>query len=230
MYKLTIPALFAFAFFMRPAHAQNLELGPAAGIAYYNGDLNPGMPFQDVEPAFGLVARYSKSTRWAYRLNILSGRLATSGNYARVDTVRDIPFNTPFQEAGLVAEFNFFDYFTGSEKSYATPYLFAGLGATRIQATDATGTAWRLPLHASFGLGFKYSLTNRLAVGAEWGMRRAFADYLDHSDAIPLNETAKWDDPGKTDWYNFTGVSLTYRFSLQKKHKCDAFQNRVYKK
>ncbi|HMM12525.1 MAG TPA: DUF6089 family protein [Bacteroidales bacterium] len=232
MQRLTLTALFALLLVSSPLVSQQLEVGPAVGVAYYNGDLNPGLPFQDVKPAYGMVVRFNNSTRWAYRLTLLNGQLATSGANARVDKVRGTEFTKNFQEAGVVAEFNFFDFFTGSEKNNKTPYLFVGMGVTRIDATtDVSGveqTIW--PFHTAFGAGFKYSLNNRLSVGAEWGMRRMFSDDIDHASTVPLNEQLFWDDPGKTDWYNFTGLSLTYRFSLEKKHECDAFQNRLYKK
>ncbi len=231
MHKLTITALFAILLVSTSLKGQILEVGLAAGTTYYNGDLNPGVPFQDVKPAYGLVARYSKSTRWAYRLTVLNGEFATSGANARVNAVKGSAFTKNFQEAGIVAEFNYFNYITGSEKSYSTPYLFAGMGVTRINATDDNGNeALSLPLNTTFGLGFKYSLTSRLALGAEWGMRRSFSDLIDHAATVPANDQLFWDDPGKNDWYNFSGLSLTYRFSLEKKHKCDAFQNRLYKK
>lgn len=231
MHRLTITALFAVFFLVNGLQSQNLEVGLAGGLAYYNGDLNPGLPFQDAKAAYGLVARYSKSTRWAYRLTVLNGTLASSAANPRVDAMKGSTFSKNFQEANVVAEFNFFDYFTGSEKSYATPYLFAGLGITRIPIADMIGAeSSQMPMNTSFGLGFKYSLTDRLALGGEWGMRRSFSDAIDHATSVPLDNQLHWDDPGKTDWYNFTGLSLTYRFSLQKKHKCDAFQNRIYKK
>lgn len=235
MHRLTITALFAILLVSSGMQAQNLELGMTAGLSYYNGDLNPGLPFQDVKPAYGLVARYSNSTRWAYRLTLLNGTLSTTGANTRVDILKGSAFSKNFQEAGLVAEFNFFEYFTGSEKSYTTPFLFGGIGLTRISVLDTNASSDMktiLPFNMAFGFGWKYSLTKRLALSAEWGMRRSFTDRIDHAVGIPANKNTKvqWDDPGYTDWYNFTGIALTYRFSLQKKHTCDAFQNRFYKK
>lgn len=230
MHKLTITALFALLIVSTSLKSQILEVGLAAGVAYYNGDLNPGLPFQDAKPTYGLVARYSNSMRWAYRLTLLNGNLATSGANARVAALRGSTLNTNFQEIGVVGEFNFFNYFTGSEKNYSTPYLFVGTGLSRFNAVINGNQEMQLPLHTTFGLGFKYSITNRLSLGAEWGMRRSFSDNIDHAATVPADDQLFWDDPGKTDWYNFSGLSLTYRFSLEKKHTCDAFQNRLYKK
>ncbi len=228
---LIIFSFLALLFVSYTLQSQNLEVGLAGGVSYFNGDLNPGLPFQDTKAAYGLIARYSNSTRWAYRITLLNGTLASSGKKPRVDAMKGSEFSKSFQEANMVAEFNFFSYFTGSEKSYATPYIFAGLGLTRIPLVDLTGNeSVKLPPSTTFGLGFKYSLNNRLSLSGEWGMRRMFSDAIDHAKGMMLNNKPNWDDSGKTDWYNFTGISLTYRFSLQKKNKCDAFQNRIYKK
>jgi hypothetical protein len=100
----------------------------------------------------------------------------------------------------------------------------------------------RIAFTIPFGIGFKYSLSKRLCFSAEWGLRKSFTDYLDDvsttyyldgsqintenpeevlSDPTQLHQA--WQErgnPSTNDWYNFTGVSLTYKFRLYNKNKC----------
>jgi hypothetical protein len=101
-----------------------------------------------------------------------------------------------------------------------------------------------------FGIGFKYSLNSRLCFSAEWGMRKTFTDYLDDisttyyldgSQIDPANADQVLSDPtmlhkprqergnpSTNDWYNFTGVSLTYKFRLFGNKKCpDQWRSKV---
>jgi hypothetical protein len=93
-----------------------------------------------------------------------------------------------------------------------------------------------------FGLGFKYSINRRLGFTVEWGMRKTFSDYLDDvsttyyldgsqldpsdpaeilSDPTQLHQPMQErGNPSTKDWYNFTGISLTYKFRLYNKNKC----------
>lgn len=99
-----------------------------------------------------------------------------------------------------------------------------------------------------FGFGFKYSLNKRLGLAFEWGMRKTFTDYLDDvsrtyyldGEAINKNDldevlsdpTLKHKpgmergDPKTKDWYNFTGITLTYKFNLFKNNRCSDFGTR----
>ncbi len=94
-----------------------------------------------------------------------------------------------------------------------------------------------------FGFGVKYSLSDRFGLGVEWGMRKTFTDYLDDvstsyylsgSDIDPNNTAQALSDPNgnhepymqrgddtKWDWFNFFGVSLTYKINLRSRLKCN---------
>lgn len=219
--------------------SQTLEVGVGGGVTYYIGDLNPAVPFLDIQPAYGLSVRYSNSTRWAYKATVNSGNISSKARFPRNIAVEGAGFNKPFQELTLTAEFNFFDYFTGSERSYVSPFLFGGIGVARVPITifavDAIFqlidpvTTNRIEPVVVFGAGVKYSLTKRLGLSAEWGMRRMFTDRLDHHPDIRFNDFEPWDDAGTTDWYSFAGITLTYLFRLEKKHKCNTFDNQNYR-
>ena len=101
-----------------------------------------------------------------------------------------------------------------------------------------------------FGIGIKYSLNSRLCFSAEWGLRKTFTDYLDDvsttyyldgSQIDPNNPEQVLSDPTflhkprqergnptTKDWYNFSGVSLTYKFRLFGNKKCpDQWRSKV---
>lgn len=219
------------------ASAQSLELGGFAGVDYYNGDLNPAVPYNKIKPVYGFMARYSKGTRWAFRTNFTTGVLASDGKYARVDVVNDQSFEKVLSDLSIVAEFNFFDYFTGSQKDYVTPYIFGGISMFGHDTSSFVQSLTFTNLSLPFGVGVKYSLTKKLGITVEWKMHKAFADDIDNT--ITLKSLASgnpdiglsgiaYDDPNTNDWYSFTGITLTYKFNLEKKHKCNTFENYLY--
>jgi len=94
-----------------------------------------------------------------------------------------------------------------------------------------------------FGLGFKYSLNKRLGFAFEWGLRKTFTDYLDDvsltyyldGESIdPANTEQIMSDPtmdhkpyvargnaSTNDWYAIFGLTITYKFMLGGKKRCD---------
>ena len=99
-----------------------------------------------------------------------------------------------------------------------------------------------------FGIGFKYSLNKRLGFAFEWGMRKTFTDYLDDvsktyyldGQNINQNNTAEVlsdptldhkpgmqrGNPKTKDWYNFAGITITYKINLSNNYKCTDFGRR----
>lgn len=223
--KLLLFLLFFSSAQLLPA--QTLEVGAFGGISYYNGDLNPGIPFNKMQAVYGVLARYNAGTRWAFRFNINSGKLESDVRFARVNVASSEPFNTNITDVSLLAEFNFFDYFTGSRKDYATPFIFGGISTFGTSTTGFGQSFGFNRFSFPFGAGFKYSLGKRLGMAVEWQMHKAFADDVDF--AVQTDYTAAIDDQNTNDWFNFTGVSLTYKFNLAKKQKCNSFDNNKFK-
>lgn len=91
----------------------------------------------------------------------------------------------------------------------------------------------RLQVSVPFGAGFKVNIAKRMSLGMEWGMRKTFTDYLDDvstvyvnpiyltSDAARLsNRSVTPDNTGmqrgnskNKDWYNFTGLTITFKLN-----------------
>ncbi len=252
--------IFAFAISGIAAFPQTAEIGLFGGLSYYLGDLNPGIHFLDSRPAYGVMARYNIDNRWTIKADAYRGRIQGDGQNSHIDAARSLKFESKITDISVVAEFNFFDYFTGSRRNLLSPYIFGGVGMVifnpmadgielRTIGTEGQNVGFDgrkqynlVAFCVPFGVGFKYSLTSRFCMSAEWGLRKTTTDYLDDvsktyymdgSQIDPANPDQVLSDPtmqhkayqergnpSTNDWYNFTGISFTYKFRLYNKNKC----------
>jgi len=260
--------LVAFILFLVPFSVigQSIEVGLTGGGSYYIGDLNPSKHFLGTDFAFGAVARYNQNTRWAFKFNVLYAKVKGSDQTSGFQPDRGLSFESTVLEAGAHAEFNFLSYFTGSKRNSISPFIFAGLSLIYFNPTSG-GTALRslgtegqnvgfdgrkaystISAAIPFGIGVKFSLSKRLCLTAEWGMRKTFTDYLDdvsktyYLDGASINP----DDPGQLlsdptrthqpymqrgnsrtkDWFDYSGLTLTYKFNLRKATTCKDYQTK----
>lgn len=250
----------AFALLGALTFSQTAEVGFTGGLSYYIGDLNPGIHFLASKPAYGVMARVNLDSRWVVKATAVRGKIKGDDHLGRTNDLRGLSFESKITDISVTGEFNFFDYYTGSRRNTITPFIFGGIGMV-IYNPEAGGVDLRsigtegqqvgfdgrkpygkVAFTIPFGLGVKYSLNKRLCLSAEWGMRKAFTDYLDDvsqtyyldgSQIDPANTSQVLSDPtfqhkamqergnpGTRDWYNFTGVSVTYKFRLYDKDKC----------
>ncbi len=241
---------------------RTLEIGGFGGGSYYIGDLNPSLHFNHTKPAYGALARLNLNPRIALQLSYSRGEV--TGNDAKTKAVlnRNLSFLTIINDISFTGQFNFWEYYTGSKRNYFTPYIMGGVSLffynpkslegvdLRAMGTEGQNAGFdgRKPyksysLALTFGFGFKYSLTERLGFGFEWGMRKAFTDYIDdvsttyylNGETIDSNNASQiLSDPTQShkpymqrgdrknwDWYNFTGISITYKFDLYNRHRCN---------
>jgi hypothetical protein len=251
------------------------DLGFLGGVTYYMGDLNPSMPFLMSKPAFGILYRQNFNTRISLRVHGIRGTVAGDDDVSRANLERNLNFESTITEAGIQLEINFFEYFIGSKMHSITPYIFGGAAvfffdpygniqgtnlqlqplATEGQGTDAYADRKPYNLYAfsmPFGLGVKYSLSKKIGIGAEWGMRKTTTDYLDDVSQTYYLDLAGVDpatvspkelasDPmlthnagmqrgnsRNTDWYSFAGVSLTVKIRMLSKEHCLDHQRQGY--
>ncbi len=112
---------------------------------------------------------------------------------------RGLNFTTKITEIAIEAEINFLPFFVGSKRHRWTPFIFGGASMfmfkpkeidSKLELQDygtegqnlsknekkkyAT-TSFAIP----FGIGVKFSLSRRLGMSLEWGMRKTFTDYID---------------------------------------------------
>jgi hypothetical protein len=188
-----------FCMFLSPAlNAQkNIEAGLFIGDAYYIGDLNPDIHFRMAQLAYGAMARYNINERWALKLAVTRGKV--KGNSEKTDYLpgRNLQFESPITDVSVMAEFNFFPYFTGSRWNWITPYLYAGIGGfmfqpssggtkLRSQGTEGQNTGYEgrkqystTQVNIPFGLGVKVSIGKKIGLTAFWEMHKTFTDYID---------------------------------------------------
>ncbi len=189
------------------------EIGGGIGMTGYLGDANMANLYQNPGVAAEGVFRYMMNPRLALRTNIFGGTLR--GDSSQMTDVlpggENFKFSTTFFEASELFEFNFFSF--GQPGDYRklrrfTPYITAGLGVTLWLTDGYTGVAPVLPM----GVGFKVKLRERLNIGVEWLMKKAFTDKLD-SPALSDPHGIKSSFAKNTDWYSTLTVTLTYEFS-----------------
>jgi hypothetical protein len=194
---------------------QTMEVGAFGGVSYYNGELNPSIPFSQPKLTYGGLVRYNQGTRWAFKLNGYYGKVTGSDAKSNTNENRQLDFESNVFDIALTAEFNFFDYFTGSKRNNWSPFIFGGIGfftfnpksngvELRTIGTEGqnVGFAGRSPysrfsFSIPFGIGFKFSLNSRISAAFEWSWRRTFTDYLDDVSTTYYLEGDQI-DPGNT--------------------------------
>jgi hypothetical protein len=201
------------------------------------------------------------------------------GNYVRKwnNSERKLSFSSPITEIATQLEINFFNVFTVAHKNQISPYLFGGVAVFSFnpQAVYEDGVVYDLqPMGTEgqelnsgnaekkysltgfaipFGIGFKANIGRFICVGAEWGLRYTFTNYLDDvggryydfsdekvSDIVkyfadPRYPTGEYPNPylypdaqrcstTKNDWYSFAGVVITVRIGNEDRF-CDVKTN-----
>lgn len=112
-------------------HAQvelprTLEVGPHAGLSYMIGDINPARHFAQPSLQYGAMLRYNPNLRWAFRLEYTHATLKASDEVIKWRPERGLNVKTVLNDLSVLAEFNFFEYYTGKRNKSFSPYLFGG--------------------------------------------------------------------------------------------------------
>jgi hypothetical protein len=189
--------LLVFVSLSSVVKAQDYEVGLAGGGSYYLGDLNPGTHFKNMQVAYGVLFRYNLSDRWAIRLSGIRGTVKGSSGNSNYMPSRNLSFESPVTDISMVAEFNFFPFFTGSRRNGITPFIYGGIGVMFFQpssggqnlqplGTEGQNISYegRKPysltqVNIPFGLGGKLSLSKKLCLTLFWELHKLFTDYLD---------------------------------------------------
>ena len=174
---------------------------------------------------------------------------------------RGLSFSSSITEISAQVEINFFNVYNEGHKNQISPYLFGGMAlfsfnpqadyvykdtagnvvkksydlqpiGTEIDRNTGMPTKYSLTGFAiPFGIGFKANIGRYVCVGAEWGMRFTFTNYLDDVGGLyydmPLtaSDVEKFfADPSqnhkpdsqrystiRADWYSFAGIIITVR-------------------
>ncbi|MEP6844468.1 MAG: DUF6089 family protein [Panacibacter sp.] len=182
--------------------AQRFHLNILGGVSNYGGDLQThNFTFHQSKPAMALGMSYEVSEKFylrsEYSFTNVGADDALSNNYAQLR--RKLNFKTVIQELNLLAEFDILNNYDHQ----MVPYVFAGLGVFQFSpyTYDSLGKKSYLrglhtegqnlssypdrrqyknvQLNIPIGAGVKLALSDNIRVGAEFGLRKLFTDYLD---------------------------------------------------
>jgi hypothetical protein len=227
------------------------DIGVWGGTSMYLGDMDETNPLQPLNPNFGGYFRYNFNSRVGLRAMFLTGNYSDEGLIENVNT----SFSKGVQDFSLQVEINFLKYILGVEKTPYSAYITAGIGVAYFPYDlDSTGIATiasfnpqhnkgTYPLNESvmtptfpFGIGFKYSLGQKLGIGIEYQMRKMFSDKLDNlddplaynvynADGSVKEEITYTDLIHNNDWSGYLGIHLTYKIYMGKK-ACPVYESK----
>jgi hypothetical protein len=247
-------------------HRSRSELGVILGGSNYLGDLNSYNPIYHIKPAGGVLYRYNVHSRLCWRGSLLYGSVGASDADASESLLqnRNLSFESTIYELGSGLEFSYLPFQLGHDKYRGTAYVMVGVSLFHMNPTtqyngekielqplgtegqgsslNSEGNYSLTQLSVPLGVGVKFSIGKRSAIGLEYGIRKTFTDYLDDvgSDGFvdasvladengPLAATlsnrsldgsrfGKRGTASSKDWYSFFGATLTFR--LGKPNKC----------
>ncbi|RTY87007.1 DUF6089 family protein [Flavobacterium sp. GT3R68] len=212
--------LYFCLFGLTSMNAQIHEVGVFLGGSNYIGDVGPTDYIAPNEPAIGILYKWNRSPRHAWRFSYMQSEIASNDKDAKTPGryQRGYSFKNSIKEVSLGLEFNFFDFNLHDIKRKITPYVYSGVsyfaydelfvvgGETKV---DYTHGALAIPMT----VGLKSNIMPHLILGVEVGARYTFTDNLDGNNPKNENfETLKFGNINNNDWYVFTGITLMYTF------------------
>jgi hypothetical protein len=202
--------------------SQIYEIGGFIGGSNFIGDVGSTTFINPNEPAFGGVIKWNRSPRHAFRASLIYTTLSAN-DVESSDPRREIrgyTFSAGTLEASLGIEFNFLDFDLHSAVPLTTTYLYTGISilnhpnfyfsSTDLVSEQTKSNTFGIPIT----LGLKTTLTPHIIVAIEVGARYSFSDSIDGNDPEPdnLKKRVRFGNFNNTDWYMFSGFTLTYTF------------------
>ena len=200
--------------------AQIHEVGVFLGGSNYIGDVGSTTYISPNEPAFGILYKWNKSPRHAYRFSYTQSKIVANDldSKERSRNLRAYRFENSIKEVSLGLEFNFFDFNLHDITRKICPYVYSGLNYFRydeLHFETAATEATKDRSTGSFGIpiivGIKSNITPHTLLAFEVGARYTFTDNLDGSNPKDLS-LQKFGNINNNDWYVFSGITLSYTF------------------
>lgn len=248
--------MFAVILMTVPGKAQNTaDIGIWGGTATYIGDIDEAGFFKQFNPNFGAYYRYNFNSRVSFRAQFITGTNAAVGKIEGIDA----DFSKSVQDISFQVEINYLKYILGGKNMPFTSYVLGGIGVAYfnyemdpvfisslnpgIPGLNVSHNKGNSPIDESvvapaipFGIGFKYSIGQRLGIGIEYQMRKLFSDKLDNLDdplayvekdvnGAIVSETTYTDALHNNDWTAYLGLHLTYKIYTGKK-ACPAYDSK----
>jgi len=217
MSKIFISFLCFFTF--SSLHAQIHEIGVFLGGSNYIGDVGSTTYIAPNEPAFGILYKWNKSPRHAYRFSYTQSEISGDDNDSKEPGRynRKYKFTNNIKELSAGLEFNFFDFNLHQERPKFTPYVYSGISYFFYDElyVVASGETHKNGIKSTIAipmtLGVKTNFSRSFVIGLEVGARYTFTDNLDGSNPGNSN-LLKFGNINNNDWYVFSGLTLTYTF------------------
>ena len=199
------------------------ELGLNVGLMGYIGDLKANLnPYNQSNLAVGFQVRNELNNYIAIRLCGSYGHIEADDAKSVISDLkkRNLSFRSSITDFGVIGEFSLpirFDYRvtdTGAKRySKLVPYVYVGIQGFKFNPMAYYQGQWYelQPLHTEgkanaynlmqisipFGFGFKYRITNKISVAAEFGISKTFTDYLDDVSTTYQTYVAQERENGK---------------------------------
>jgi opacity protein-like surface antigen len=186
------------------ASAQDVHINLFGGAANYAGDLqSKSITLNQALFTVGAGVSYEYSNKLMLRTGIHFAQVNAQDKYQsnNLRRLRNLSFATNLWEVHAAAEFHFlgmqdrvfspyvmggvavFNYnpyayapvAAGGQKVFLRPLSTEGQGLTGTNKPTYSLTQIAIP----FGIGVRMKLTDRIGVGAEFGYRKTFTDYID---------------------------------------------------
>ncbi len=193
-------------------NAQDFRINLFGGMANYSGDLQEkSLTFQQSRYAFGLWGSYDYSDKLMLRAGVHYAEINAADRFQsdQLRKLRNLSFATNILEFHAAGEY----HFLGMSDRVFSPYLMGGLAVfhTNPYVSTTTGKIYLKPLSTEgqglvgfpdrkeykltqlaipFGAGVRMTLTDRIDVGAEFGYRKTFTDYIDDVSGSYVDEAA----------------------------------------
>lgn len=201
-------------------YSQINELGVFGGGINYIGDVGPTDYISPNEPAFGIIYKWNRSPRHAYRFSYMQGKLTSNDADSDIPSrnLRGNSFENNVKEFSAGLEFNFMDFNLHDGEPKISPYVYSGISYFIYDEIFILDNNSRLDYQSStfaipMVLGIKARVLDKFILAAEVGFRYTFTDNLDGSNPKNDNfETLRFGNKNSNDWYVFTGLTLTYTF------------------
>jgi hypothetical protein len=201
-------------------YSQIHEVGIFLGGSNFIGDVGSTTYLAPNEPAIGLLYKWNKSPRHSWRVSYNQSKIIANDQDSQEPSrnQRGYRFENNVKEVSLGLEFNFFEFNLHELGPKMTPYVFSGISYFKYDELyvlagetqkDKRASSLAIPVI----IGFKASITPRLILAAEVGVRASLTDNIDGSN--PTNENWKplrFGNLNNNDWYVFSGLTLTYTF------------------
>ena len=188
------------------------DIGVGLGMSGYLGDANESNLFKHPGFAANAGVRYLFDSRWAAKAQLSMATI--SGNTADFENVlpgnAQYSFKSTVYDLSVKGEANFFAYGIGETYKRLrrwTPYLTVGIGLTMASSAGNTSAAFSIPM----GVGFKYKLSRRLNLNAEFTMTKVFGDKIDSKELTDLYQI-KSSFLKNPDWFSTLTVGISYEF------------------